>query len=1184
MYLSKLEVFGFKSFAQRINLRFDSGLTAIVGPNGCGKTNIVDAIRWALGEQKSSVLRSEKMENVIFNGTKARKPLGMSEVTITIENTKKILPSEYTEVAITRRLYRNGDSEYLLNKVPCRLKDIQNLFVDTGMGSDAYSVIELKMIEQILSENASERRKLFEEAAGISKYKQRRKQTFSKLETTSQDLARVKDIVIEVEKKVGSLERQAKKAEQAKSIRVELRGLEIDVAERTLFDLTKKKAPLQLSLNDEERKHTELTGLLAELDKEAGEKSVAVSDREKELSALQKELQYKQELVVQTEKQMLENETRRKSISELVARSEKESAFFRERISQILEEREKLNLILEEKSIERNEAKAALEKMQAEYQEQGQALRESRSLLESTRTHRQRIANEISKLKLESQTFENRIESFETQIARQAERKAFLQSQLDSRASEVNALETRLAEAKLGLASAEEELSNAIVTRQSLEKEIAQKKEQLLQVRADYNSKNARIEFLRSLLESYEGLPEGVKFLDKQVLNGNDRKYGLGTLSDLISTDEAYAMAVNAALGEAQNYYVSRSLPEALAAISELKSSSKGKLTFIVLDQIGDVPALQIPEGFTSIESLIRSKNEIRPLLRLLLTNMVLAESLTAAQEAAKSQPGFTYCTPEGERFAANGVIRGGSFLATEGIRIGKREEMERLVSEKLRLEGELTELKSQIEDRSRRLESTTLILFEQKVRVANQSLNEIEKKLSQIHFEQKSYKDEITLIQTSEAADRAESEKLAIRLAEIEPVLRGKEKEEAEETEKLNIALESLTAEEREIELASEKVQRQNIQVKEAEYEVERIRTALNQNAQDEKNSERQIERAKSDIQNANEEAFRLSSELETMTKNLDLLTTERSTLRLRFDELEKGYSQMKGELTQAESKLREVSRSREVLTQITLTLQKELMQINLQEENLKQTIKNEYELELELKEFPEEESETAQASKTEKAERVQTLKNKLRSLGGVNELALEEYEKEKERFEFLSTQQNDLLTAEKDLRQTIDEINKTAVDQFDKTFTQIRSNFVGIFRELFNEGDEADLVLQESDDPLEASIEIIAKPKGKRPQAITLLSGGEKTLTATALLFAIYLVKPSPFCILDEVDAPLDDANIDRFVKLIKKFAKETQFIMVTHNKRTMEAAGVLYGVTMEEEGVSKLVAARFNDFHQN
>jgi chromosome segregation protein len=1186
MYLSKLDLFGFKSFAQRINVKFDSGMTAIVGPNGCGKTNIVDAIRWVLGEQKTSVLRSDKMENVIFNGTRQRKPLGMSEVSLTIENTKNILPTEYTEVTITRRLYRNGDSEYLLNKVPCRLKDIHDLFTDTGMGSDAYSVIELKMIEQILSENNDERRKLFEEAAGITKYKQRRKQTFKKLETTAQDLSRVQDIVLEVEKKVVSLERQAKKAEQAREIKRELKTLEILLAERLIADLRAQITPLKEKIAKNDAEKIELTAKIDALDAALEKRRLEMIDVEKNLSMLQRELNAKSELVNATEKQIVSNTERKKLLSENIVRAKEQVELAERRAADLDDSRQTLTEDLKQKEELVLLAKR-LFKAESEKQQQLESERRTkREALEQTRRESAQLTDEANRLGLQAESLKTRIENFNAQIERGETRKRDISQLLTDRAAASDHAQIKMRELQQTLSTAQSELTSAKSQRESLSEKISALKEELLVTKSQENEKKSRAGFLQSLLESYEGLPEGVKALDAVEA----KPYGFGVLSDLISTDEKYRVAIAAALGEAATYYVAPTRDAALAGAQTLRNLDKGKLTFLVLEKLSELNAAQTvtdtlfvskPESTAAVRALdvITCDDAVRPAVEYLCSRVFIAESGAQAEELSRTYPQQIFVTPEGERFSES-TIRGGSMKENDGLRIGKRDELQKLDADQLTLREKITSLESELDQTADTMSRIILAEFEQATRRIEQDLMNEDKRLTQLAFERNAFESELKTIDERAQFDKAELQKITDDFQRIAPTLDEVEQKQTALAAALAQNEAALNGVEMSLQTVSASARQKEIEQKDAEFDVQRVQDRLRGTENEQKNVSTQLMRLTDEIDGAEEETFRLSSELETMNSNLQSLFTQKAEQEKSIGIVEGDYSRLKSDVVQEESSLRDFNRQREVISQMVMEFQQQLTQAELKEDHTRTVINTEYGIELDVKTFDEAEV----FSRPESEEKVTEFKNKLRSLGPVNELALEEFDEEKKRLEFLTTQRNDLVDSEKQLRETIEEINKTANELFQKTFEQIRQNFIGIFRELFNEGDEADLVLEASEDPLEGNIDIIAKPKGKRPQAITLLSGGEKTLTATALLFAIYLVKPSPFCILDEVDAPLDDANVDRFVKLIDKFATDTQFIVVTHNKRTMEACRMLYGITMEEEGVSKLVAVKFDKVSQN
>jgi len=1177
MYLSKLELFGFKSFAQRVQVKFDSGLTAIVGPNGCGKTNIVDAIRWVLGEQKTSVLRSEKMENVIFSGTKSRRALGMAEITLTIENTKNILPTAYTEVSITRRLYRSGDSEYFLNKVPCRLKDIHDLFVDTGMGSDAYSVIELKMIEQILSDNTEDRRKLFEEAAGITKYKYRRRQTLKTLESTHLDLDRVKDIVAEVQKNVNTLERQAKKATQAKTLKNELYDLEIAYSEEQLKNYKSKLDPLKTSLPEYEKNKAELDTEITTLRANHEELQLNLVNKEKALNESQKELNAKTEIITKSEKHLLSNQERLKSLETTKVKAHEAIQGIDQKKVELQEEQQEFKLELSQAQEAFLAQKQAFESQKEKHVASEQELKNLRSEIDEKTGHIQSVSKELSEIRVNTQNYETKIESFERSIERSQEQLESRKQDIEKKKQVIEELNKRHSEANTKFLGEQNTYEGLISKRSGLQEEIEDQKESLLLKRSELNKLQNRTAFLASLLENYEDLPEGIAHLEKKP----DEKFGIGILSDLFSTNEEYKKAISAALGEHLSYYVTQSKKNALHAIAELKEADKGKVTFILLDHFSQSVSLfsqntlAIPNAKWAMDT-IKTSPDIQPLLQTLLDRTYIVDTLQEAETLSEEYPDYIFACKTGEKLSNSGFVRGGGLKENEGDRIGRKEEQEQLKKKLLELQKTIAHEEHLLQTKEESLRSIDLKSQEHVVKSSQLDLTTIEKQQSRFNFEietnEKEIERAIALVQ-SESEQKSE---LELTLSELQPKLEQLERELKIEEENQLAFKSSISEKEAAHKMLTEALQEQNLQLRDAEHRIDTLQNKLQRNQDDFTSAEREQNKLQEEISTADEEIFRNKSEIETINENLKLLYQEKDSAQKSIAELEFEYNALKGDFNINEKKLRELQSSRDTQSEIIHQYKQDISKLEYQIENLKTLIFQEYDFDLETIQF----QPNPDLSLEDADERIANLKRRLKNLGAVNELALEEFETEKQRLEFLMNQRQDLMDSEKQLRDTIAEINKTAHEKFMTTFTQIRQNFIDIFRDLFHEGDQADLILDESEDPLEANIDIIAKPKGKRPQAITLLSGGEKTLTAISLLFAIYLVKPSPFCILDEVDAPLDDANIDRFIALIQKFAENTQFIVVTHNKRTMECSRVLYGVTMEEEGISKLVAVKLGN----
>lgn len=1176
MYLSKIEIIGFKSFAQRINVSFDTGVTAIVGPNGCGKTNIVDAIRWALGEQRYSTLRSDKMEDVIFNGTNSRKPLGLAEVSLTIENSKGILPSEYTEVTITRRVFRSGESEYLLNKVPCRLKDILDLFMDTGMGSDAYSVIELKMVETILSDKTDERRKLFEEAAGVTKYKFRRKAAMRKLESVQQDLARVNDIVKEVQKTVGSLERQAKKAEQYNEVSTRLKALEIDLQEREYAYLHAKLRPL-------EEKFT-----LAQVDKSTIDH--ALRTQEEQIEALRSGLQEVEttlresqqsvaaqlEAIHRVEEKILVANERLTSLTTNIARYEAEKTDLRQQEQSVSEA--KVNLLSQKEALGSDLAKTELQfaQFRDEHHLLGKQVEARKVALQTLQDGVLTLAHGLVQQRGEQERVKARIDNLKGRIDRAAEETALYESDIAKNQELIAQLTEQDRDLRRKFVEAEMRLLEKEKGKNDLWSEIVGLQKQSAELRNEIERKLSRIDFTRRMMAENEGFSEGARYL---LEHEPWKSRNLTTIADNIRTDERYRVAIEAALGEAAKYLIVESVDEGYAAFEELKSAKKGKATIVCLQSVPKLrrrgkKRMNLSSVWAS--TVVDCDDRYRALIDFLLDDVIIVDAPGVARDVFTRLTGVRCVTIDGQIIASHGVLRGGSVTLDEGGMIGKAAHIAELEVAIAQLEKELAATTTTLDGKRAEHEALALRVEKDAVKAVEKEMTAIEMRIAQLEFEKKRANDAIE-------RNRSEGDALQREVSTLQQEFDAALQESAA-LEQQKAAQETLTN------TAIREFETLDLQLAEKTKGLSELEIRVVTMQGDYRNLERDIERAEAriedilltrtrrdqEIERAASEAGRLTAEMETET----LLLTELKTVLSSLDEgkatIERAYAQKRNELHQIELRIKGERRLHDDSVAATHDLEMKISELRSNIEHLRQRAKEEFELELQLKTYPEDEWVDFAHLRDE----VKNLKDRIRVLGAINFAAFDEFQTESERLNFLTQQRDDLLEAEKTLLDTIEEINTTAQRIFAETFAKIRENFITIFKELFLEGDECDLKLEEGVDPLEARIEIIAKPRGKRPTSIDLLSGGEKTLTAIALLFAIYLVKPSPFCILDEVDAPLDDSNIDRYTRILKKFSGNTQFIVVTHNKRTMEAASALYGVTMEEEGVSKIVTVRFNE----
>jgi chromosome segregation protein len=1171
MYLSKIELFGFKSFAHRVRISFDKGLTAIVGPNGCGKTNVVDAIRWVLGEQKSQLLRSPKMESIIFNGTKNLKPLSFTEVSITIQNTRNVLPTEYTEVTVTRRLYRSGDSDYLLNQVPCRLKDILDLFADTGMGSDAYSVIELKMIEEIISNKSEERMKLFEEAAGITRYKQRRKQTFRQLESASRDLSRVDDVLAEVEKKVRSLKLQVKKADRLKEIRDEFKSLDLTLSGISMGELHEKLRPLLDSIAAEERQSHELAARIASLDSIHQEAELRQLNLEQQLAESQKELNTVNDLAHAREKQLLQLQEKQKSLMLAI-----------ERIMASMEEKGRKLVEQQALSAELAEQQAPFEANCARHLEQYEQLRSQMELLNAGLDQKRRelqqarqkaaeMQRSVNALNLSRQALHNKKEHVAGAVARLEQRKRELEEMLDRADPERRETEA-LIEGKRqqveALKSEEKLLSDR---KASIVEKTEGFKEQTFSLRGERDRLNNQVILCNSILEKFEGLPEGVAYLEKQ----RDGKPGLGCLSDFLDLQAGFKKAVNAALGESLGYYLCRSLDEAKGAVTSLVRGDKGKVHFLLLDLVNAGTVADYPpiDGAIRTVDVVGCPEEASKALLLILQNSYIVPDLATAERLAANHPEARFVTTDGEKFSGKGLLFGGSAKGSEGLRLGRKSEREKLQKELKAADASIAEAEKAMAELRKELDGIRIDDARRAAALVGQEIGSLEQKLARLDAENQSRADQIRRTSDEAATHATSMQGMDEELKRIGPEFARIQEEESLLQQQIFSMQEALTTEEARSRSLTADVQAQHGRYRDAQLEREKLgfRTGSCQQGIATLNDElASLQREKA---GAEKEVASLGTTISETAADHEKSLVASGRQQQSLTELESAYRELQAKNHEALSVLRDMRRKHEISMQMLLEFSGQRTRNEQEIDHLRTTVLERYGIELEP--MPAMAPEGFDEAKAR--ERLEYLQKQREQFGAVNELAMEEYDIEKERFDFLTAQKEDLVSAEQQLRETIEEINRTALEKFNATFAEVRRNFIRLFHDLFDPEDEVDLLIHTDDDPLEAHIEIVAKPRGKKPLAIEQLSGGEKALTALSLLFAIYLVKPSPFCILDEVDAPLDDANVGRFIKLLKKFENNTQFIIVTHNKKSMASCQALYGVTMEEEGVSKLIPVK-------
>jgi len=1174
MYLSKLEIIGFKSFAQKTLLKFDAGMTAIVGPNGCGKTNVVDAIRWALGEQKAGTLRSDVMENVIFNGSRTRKPLGMSEVSLTIENTKGILPTEYQEVTITRRLFRSGESEYLLNKAQCRLRDIIELFMDTGMGANAYSVIELKMIETILSDRTEERRKLFEEAAGVTKYKARRREALRRLDEVANDLSRVDDIVKEVTKSVASLERQAEKAKRHAELSQELRTVEIDLLEREFSLNSGRIQPLAHELQEAESQRDRITNELSKYEALLDVIEREENEIEERLISSERHVKEKSSIIQRTRETIIATEERIRSLAEQKERAtndrdrlEKEKIELAERIAALSLAHERTAEDREKLAEEKREKEEIRAKAESVVRSERARLQTARDLVYSLLNQRNVKSNELSGRRARIEELERRLGKFEGEYAGLSEKRNSLEE-------ESKKLSNDLDEVSRKISAAESEHHSAQDRQESLKAKIDELQNSSFALQNEIGKKISKIEFFTGLVEQGIGAGEGIQYL---LSASGWASTDPITVADAFDTDSEYRAAFESALGEIAYYLIVENSKDAFEAVDVLRHSQKGKATLIALDRVpalnGEPPALQ--NGAKSALSLARFSDRYRNLFTMLLSEIAIVDSIQAGFDLLDATSGIERCvTLDGEVITRAGFVKGGSKKSTEGILIGKREQIRELEVDVANIKVELDRCDQEIAEANREFEAIDTRSLLASLRELEEARRSVQVRISQVQYELTRNSEQRESLTNEEAKLKSDLAPIAESLDAIAFEVTEFEREHGaalEESAKMQ-----LVVEEAERLLAEEAQRSTEVQVRFASLvsEVSRIESETRQTERAIDNATQLAEQRTRERDRAEADHRELSAKLEEFRIMLAGLEEELTSATGQHAEVAELRKAKQAEAHKYREALREERQHHDKTINITHELQMKIQEIEQKLQQISERARDEFEIhQLETKTYPEDDT----FSFGDARENVRELKQKIKNLGAVNLLAYDEWEQESQRLEFMTTQRRDLSEAQKNLIDMIEEINETATTQFLSTFEKIRHYFQEIFRSLFAEGDECDLQLEEGKDPLEAQIEIVAKPRGKRPHSIELLSGGEKTMTAIALLFAIYLVKPSPFCILDEVDAPLDDSNIDRFLSIIQRFAVDTQFIVVTHNKRTMSAADALYGVTQEEDGVSKIVSVR-------
>ena len=1175
MRLKTLEIKGFKSFADQTVINFEEDVIGIVGPNGSGKSNVVDSIRWVLGEQKSKELRLDTMSSVIFNGTKSRKQGGMAQVTLTFENTKNLLPTEYNSVSIARRLYRSGESEYQLNGVTCRLKDITNLFMDTGIGSNSYAIIALGMVDEILSDKDNARLRMFEQAAGISKYKRRKKETLNKLKSTTEDLDRVEDLLFEINNNLASLEKQAKRTKRYFELKDEYKVLSIKLAAIKTEALKTQYKDLQGKLTQEEDNYRQVEVDQVQLEALLEKERKANIDKEQDLSAKQKEVN---ELVgrirdMENEKRVLEE--RSNFIEQNKSKANAQILIASSRIQSLEKEIEEYRqTVNEDKRLERK-----LEEQLEDAEGKLNSIKEShgtlKAELDEIMAKQQAVERELFESEKQKAINNNQIENLKRDIEHS-------EYEARTRGNENSTLKHKIAV----LEQEEKELSKQLEALQDAEEkrqkglEEGERKVQSLtgivqKIHRDLDSKRNEYRLTKSMVESLEGFPESIRFLSSP----KNWKRQAPLFSDLIYVESDYRVAIENFLEPYLNYYVVQNIEEAFDAILLLNNAQKGKANFFLLDAFKnyDAPITMIHGGFKMAVDLVQCETNFRNLVAYLLENVAVTE----AEESSKVLPNdnLTVLAKSGRFIQKRFSLGGGSVGLFEGKKIGRKKNLEVLDKaikaaemEENKLSTELYNLKANLEE----LRNNT----------NRREIQEIQIKFNKVSQERFGLAAKLESFENYLKDTNTKNQQIQGRIHELGKTNETIETELAEKVNRAENARSNISNTDvsyrkvaEELSQASSDYNNKNIEFIRQQNKVSAFQRELSFREKQLEEAQHSLSTNRKSLVESGGEIAEINDSIEQLQKDLFEAYQLRKEKEGNLSVAEQSFFQARGGIHEVEDKLRALGKKGQDIQILLNNLKNKFSDTKYQITAVAERLNIEFGISINEHEALKIDPQEAESiNPTELQMSVEKLKGRLDNYGEINPLAVEAYDEMKERHDNISTQRDDILKAKADLLETIKEIEETATSQFLDAFGKVRLFFIDVFRTLFSEEDTADLILLDPSDPLESSIEIVAKPKGKRPQSISQLSGGEKTLTATALLFALYLLKPAPFCIFDEVDAPLDDANIEKFNNIIRKFSAESQFIIVTHNKQTMAAVDTIYGVFMAEQGISAMTQVDF------
>lgn len=1181
MYLKSIEIHGFKSFANKILFQFHNGITGIVGPNGSGKSNVADAVRWVLGEQRIKQLRGASMQDVIFSGTETRKPLSYAYVAITLDNSDHQLAIDYDEVTVARRIYRSGESEYLINGTPCRLKDVNELFYDTGIGKEGYSIIGQGQIDKILSGKPEERRELFDEAAGIVKFKRRKAAAQTKLENEKQNLVRVNDILSELEKQVGPLEKQSEVAKVYLRKKEELKSLDINV-----FLLENKRLREQLA-SAEEKYNLASTEL-----GETGEKYEGIKE---EYERIQQEIESLDTAIEAAREQLTDTGLMRGKL-------EGEINVLKEQINSAHGSENHLN-----------NRKAALEEEIAGKEQEKQDILTDKK---DTDTQVQEIAEAAAKAKADLEAIQNKItelnnniEAGKNTIIGELNQRATIKSKMgrfDTMMEQINIrkaeLNSRLLRAKSDEAAREETVKKLEETFETVTEELRQMTEQeaaselelgnirenltgldakLRETQTRFHQEQSKLEALTNITERYDGYGGSVK----KVMEQKEKEKGIiGVVADIIQVEAKYETAIETALGGNIQNIVTDNEETAKHMIGFLKQNRLGRATFLPLTSITKPQEFKNPEALKEkgvigmADELVGTEEEYRNVAKAMLGRIVVVDNVdNAVKIARKFDYGIRMVTLEGELLVPGGAISGGAFKNNSNL-LGRRREMDELEKKVKKLSEDITTYNQKIEDTKSKRNKLRMDLEALKTEMQRKS---IEQNTARLNISQARERME----EEAESAQslKLEEQEIETRIFEIRSGKESITQELAASEELEKTTQEQILGFQKELESCRLEESEASAHAGEWEVKVEKMRQALDYKQANVDRIGGELERAQAELKEILEALTENAQEVERKKNNI--LEIEK-TIAASHENQDASRKKLDEDLAKKEelsAKQKDFFRSREEMSERMNALDKEVYRLGEQKKKLEDGIEgqinymwDEYEITLsDAAGLRNEEMNDLPAMKRE----ISGLKDEIRKLGNVNVNAIEDYKNLMERYTFMKTQHDDLVEAEKTLEGIIEELDTAMRKQFTEKFAEISREFDKVFKELFG-GGKGTLELMEDEDILEAGIRIIAQPPGKKLQNMMQLSGGEKALSAISLLFAIQNLKPSPFCLLDEIEAALDDSNVGRFAKYLHKLTKNTQFIVITHRRGTMEQVDRLYGITMQEKGVSTLVSVNLID----